>query len=127
MRTNSATLSLRLADEPERVPNAGTQGLVKARCYHLQGKDKPSLFLDVLAWSKFCQDDLAACHKGDTIIVSGKLGLEEWTTREGEKRQTWNLRAETVDPSGHDRGAPHQRKPEPATPAPSDDDDAIPF
>lgn len=134
-RINTATLALALGAEPERKPQVGTSGLVSARCYMLQGRDKPSLWIEVLAWSQFTQTDLGGLHKGDRVLVTGRLAMNEYKTKDGETRQQLQLVAENVDPGAHDRGAETQQKPAPQRPPmrrepdpiPPPDDDTIPF
>lgn len=50
-------------------------------------KREEVLFIDCVAWGK--PAELIAKHlkRGDPIFVEGRLQLDSWTTREGEKRQ----------------------------------------
>jgi len=55
-----------------------------------------TLFLDIDAWDK--QADFCGQHltKGQPVLVEGSLKLDEWTTKEGEKRSKMRVRATAI-------------------------------
>lgn len=57
-------------------------------------KVEKACFVDVVVWDK--QADLCKTYlsKGSPVLVEGKLQMEEWTTKEGEKRSKLRVRAE---------------------------------
>lgn len=96
----------------------------------------------VSLWGK--QAELAAKYltKGSSVYVEGRLGMEEWTDREGNKRQTLNVHGTDMQFIGgsssrsEDVTGEHSNEPEFAGPAnssaanfapPAKSDDDIPF
>jgi single-strand DNA-binding protein len=53
-------------------------------------------FVDVDVWDKLA--DLCGQHlsKGRPVLVEGRLKMDEWTTKEGEKRTKLVVRADTI-------------------------------
>lgn len=53
-------------------------------------------FVDVDVWDKLA--DLCGQHlsKGRPVLVEGRLRMDEWTTKEGEKRTKLVVRAENI-------------------------------
>jgi len=70
-----------------------------------------TIFFDVDAWDKqadFCGQYLT---KGQAVLVEGSLKMDEWTTKEGEKRSKMRVRATTIrfagpKPTGTSPAAP---------------------
>ena len=113
-----------------------------------------TLWLRVTAFGRVAQD-LAGHAKGDPVSVSGRLQFSRWTDRDGDEREQWAIVADalvsarTVRPrggrrkgdgagNGRDRddvrrrgegaGWPGVTEPHPpASSAPADFDDDIPF
>jgi len=57
--------------------------------------NRKTMWYDVVTW----HGTAIACKglkKGDAVIVVGKLRINEWTDRDGVKRRTWSLQADTV-------------------------------
>lgn len=101
-------------------------------------------FVDVDVWDKLA--DLCGQHlsKGRPVLVEGRLRMDEWTSKEGEKRTKLVVRADTVKfvgpaPQRADgqTGAPAAptpppraaQAPAPAAPPPdhAGDDENLPF
>ena len=101
-------------------------------------------FVDVDVWDKLA--DLCGQHlsKGRPVLVEGRLRMDEWTSKEGEKRTKLVVRADTVKfvgpaPQRTDgqTGAPATpppparaaQAPAPAAPPPdhAGDDENLPF
>jgi single-strand DNA-binding protein len=57
-------------------------------------KIEKACFVDVVVWDK--QADLCKTYlsKGSPILVEGRLQMDEWTTKEGEKRSKLRVRAD---------------------------------
>ena len=86
------------------------------RAFLSQGKDKasgeykPSLFIDVKAFSK---DDsvtalvqsIADIQNKDRFTVKGRLGMEEWTGQDGVKHQKMVIFALSIGPFMFDESA----------------------
>lgn len=59
-------------------------------------EQKKVCYVDITAWDKqaeFCRQFL---HKGDPVLVEGKLDYQEWQTEQGEKRNKLKVRASRV-------------------------------
>jgi single-strand DNA-binding protein len=91
----------------------------------------------VIAWGRtaeLCAEYLA---KGRTVYVEGRLQTREWEDREGQKRRTTEVVAQTVQFLGGRggagsggsgaRSATPAEAPESESPAPSPPEDDIPF
>ena len=153
MQTNVITIKLTANDHPESR-DVGGKTVTKVRARQSQGKDrdgewKPSVWLDVEAWGgSWAQTDLAELRKGDVFTVTGRLTVREWEDREGNKREFWGIRADSVDaprkPNGkdgyqasdataerrqtqHRETANRQRSTAPREEVPYTDDEDIPF
>lgn len=66
------------------------------RDYAPAGEKRGVDFIDCSAWNNtaiFVDDHF---HKGDMMIVSGRLQSREWTDRDGNKRKSWEIVAERV-------------------------------
>ncbi len=60
-----------------------------------KGEEKTTWF-DVVVFDKFgelCGQHLA---KGRTVLVQGRISIEDWTDKDGAKRRSWSLLANTV-------------------------------
>ncbi len=79
------------------------------RAFLSQGKEKnsdeykPSIFLDVKAFSKDEEvsalvQAVADIQKKDRFTVKGRLGMEEWTGDDGVKRQQLVIFAQSIEP-----------------------------
>ncbi len=92
-----------LARTPE-AKQIGERSIVSGRLAVSQGRDKPTIWLDLTAWSQWPAADLLACSKGTRITVSGRLTLRAWTSRDGEQREGLGLDVDAVE-------APREEKP----------------
>jgi single-strand DNA-binding protein len=63
-----------------------------------QWEDAGADFYRVNAWRQLAENMAESLHKGDRVIVSGKLESREWETREGDKRTSWEITADAVGP-----------------------------
>ena len=60
-----------------------------------KGEEKTTWF-DVVVFDKLgelCGQHLA---KGRTVLVQGRISIEDWTDKDGGKRRSWSLLANTV-------------------------------
>jgi single-stranded DNA-binding protein len=76
---NSITIHVRLGRDPE-VRAAGSKQVCSVSAAMSQGKDKPSLWLELTAWSdnRFAFGDLSALRKGQACVVQGRLTVREY-------------------------------------------------
>lgn len=95
----------------------------------------------IVAWGRTAENCAQYLSKGRTVYVEGRLQTREWEDRDGQKRRTTEINAQTVQfigsargnspGSGPSRGPARPDASEPASgggadPGPSDGDD-IPF
>jgi single-strand DNA-binding protein len=102
-----------------------------------QGETSEStVFVDVVAWDRQAENCAQYLGKGSPVLVEGRLQLDEWTSKEGEKRSKLRVRANTVQfldkPRQQDQDsskpADTRREPEPEPSFnPADFDDDTPF
>ncbi len=77
-------------------------------------------FVDVVAWEKQAEACGEFLKKGAPVFVEGKLQLEQWEDKEGQKRSKIKVRADRVQFMGRPGGAarpeeaPRARREEPA-------------
>jgi single-strand DNA-binding protein len=53
-------------------------------------------YLDILMGGKLAENLAESVTIGDQITVSGELNQKEWTTAEGEKRVSYQIRAKSI-------------------------------
>ncbi len=53
-------------------------------------------FVDVVAWAKQAETCAQYLRKGAGALVDGRLQLDQWETKEGEKRSKLRVRADKV-------------------------------
>ena len=99
-------------------------------------QEEEVLWIDVVAWEKQAEACAAHLDKGSCVLVDGRLKLEEWEDREGEKRRKIVLvagqvvfldrRAPGESPAAKPAAKPPTAGAAPPAPRPEDDDE-IPF
>lgn len=50
----------------------------------------------VVAWQKLAEIVQQYVHKGDLVLISGEMQRREWESKDGSKREAWELRAGTL-------------------------------
>ena len=105
MADNSVTLVGNITCEPELRFTGGGKGvasfgLAVNRRYQVNGEWQEKVsFFNVVAWDSLGENAAASLHKGNRIIVSGRLEQREYETREGEKRTVVEIVADEIGPS----------------------------
>lgn len=61
-----------------------------------QTGERKTDWIPVTAWRGTADLISRYLHKGDSIVVVGRLEIQEWTDRQGNKRTTPNVSAENV-------------------------------
>src|SRR4051794_26702019 len=82
-------------DPEERTVN----GDVKVCDFSLavdEGKDQDPLWLSVSAWRKLAEQVKAYVHKGDALLVSGKLNVRRYTDKAGVERTAVEVTADDI-------------------------------
>lgn len=76
------------------------QGTVYARftvAVNRRGKDEGTDFFNVVAWEKLADTCAAFLSKGRKVCVEGSLRFGEYTDRDGVKRHTVDITAQSVE------------------------------
>ncbi len=102
MELNKVFLIGNLTRDPEsRFLQSGSQvckmGLASNRRYNSGGeKREETLFIDVEAWGKTAELCSQYLRKGSQILVDGRLKMDQYQTKEGEKRTKYVIVADRV-------------------------------
>jgi single-strand DNA-binding protein len=152
---NSVSISGNLTRDPElRSTNSGTAvcGLRIASNERYKDSttnewsDRPGYY-DITVWKGLGEWIAKNLHKGDQIVVSGRLRWREWQDKDGNNRQAVDISADSIVPVPRgdggggsstggfvgsdeipiDTGDFAMTQPQTATPVPSAADDDIPF
>lgn len=94
---NSITLTGNLTSDPEAPRQVGDATVVNFRIAHnQQGEGKPTLFFSVESWNGFGVRIASDAKKGDPVLVTGRLKLEDWKDKDGNDREDLFIRAHEV-------------------------------
>jgi len=102
---NSVTLVGNITRDPELRYTTGGRGvasfgLAVNRRYQQNGEwQEQTSFFNVTAWAELGENAAASLQKGARVIVTGRLQLREYETREGEKRSIVEVVADELGPS----------------------------
>lgn len=95
---NHIVLQGRFCKDPElRRTQSGTAvaSFTLAVSRDFSDKDKTD-FIDVVAWKSTAEFVSKYFSKGRTAVVSGRLQMRDWTDKEGNKRRSAEVIAESV-------------------------------
>jgi len=82
----------------------------------------------VVVWGKQAENCAQYLQKGRSVYLEGRLQTRDWEDREGNKRQTTEVVAQTVQfLGGRGEGGGRQDSPPPPSSGPPPDGDDIPF
>ncbi len=142
---NKVYLMGNLTREPElRQTPSGTAvcqfGLAVNRIYNSSSgeRQEETTFVDVEAWGRQAETISKYVSKGNPLFVEGRLKLDSWENKEGEKRSKMKVVLENMQlisqrgegGGGHSQSASEPQA-RPATPAPSqkseDIEEDVPF
>ena len=98
---NHITIMGRLTKDPElRHTGTGTAvasfTLAVDRDFKDQGGNRETDFIDVVAWRNTAEFVSRYFTKGRMAIVSGRLQIRAWTDKDGNKRRTAEVVADSV-------------------------------
>lgn len=62
-------------------------------------RDGTTTFYNVSCWNRLGENALQSLHKGDPVVVTGRLSVETWQGQDGMQRQSPEILADVV---GHD-------------------------
>lgn len=94
-----------------------------------QGRDKPTIWWNCGLYGKRAESLSQYLTKGQAVTVTGSVSEREWTSKDGEKRKSMDVRVSDVALQGGRRDAePQQERRQAPAPAPVDmDDEDLPF
>jgi single-strand DNA-binding protein len=98
---NRITIMGRLTRDPEyRATPAGLSvvnfTVAVDRDVPNQSGDKETDFIDCVAWRKTAEFITKYFFKGSLIVLSGRLQIRSWTDKDGNKRRTAEVVADSV-------------------------------
>lgn len=112
-QANTAVVSATLAVNRSRKGQDGTY---------------PTDWIDVVFWGKTAEHVHTWFHKGDMAIVRGRLESRDWEDKNGNKRRSWEVQAESIDFCGGKKDEHAQPQDIPADDFTElDDDGIVPF
>ena len=99
---NHITVMGRLVRDPElRHTQSGLPvcsfSIACERDYKDAGGDKQTDFIDIVAWRNTAEFVSKYFTKGRMAVVDGRLQLRDWTDREGTKRRSAEILANTIN------------------------------
>ena len=114
---NKIILMGRLCSNPElRRTGSGTAvtsfSLACDRDFKSQSGDKETDFIEVVAWKNTAEFVSKYFSKGRMAVVEGRLQLRDWTDKDGNKRRSAEVVADSVyfadnrRPDGNDTATP---------------------
>lgn len=98
---NHITVMGRLARDPElRRTQSGTPvasfTLAVDRDFKTEGGDRQTDFIDIVAWRNTAEFVSKYFTKGRMAVVSGRLQMRDWTDKDGNKRRSAEVVADSV-------------------------------
>ena len=143
---NKVLLMGNLTRDPElRFTPSGTAvadlGLAVNRYSARDGERKTeTCFIDIVVWRKTAESCKEYLHKGSPVFVEGRLQLDTWENKQGEKKSKLRVVAERVQFLGYSQksrggaeagmaGAPAapENPQQPAETPPAEPEDDMPF
>ena len=100
---NHSSFTCRLTKDPElrRVGSGKTESTVVTLRVAIddrqRSKERPGLFLDVEVWGVVAERCGEYLSKGSLIGVAGRIDRDEWTAKDGSKRDRLFIVASGVD------------------------------
>lgn len=64
---------------------------------HKKGEDRQADFVDCVAWGKSAAFLLSYFHKGDGIVIDGRLESRKWKDKDGNNRVSWEVQIENME------------------------------
>jgi single-strand DNA-binding protein len=61
--------------------------------------EEATSFFDVVAWGSLAENMADSVHRGDRVVVEGRLDQRSWENNQGEKRSKIEITANEVAPS----------------------------
>ena len=74
-------------------------------------KHEETTFVDVTLWARTAELSSEYLHKGDPVFIEGRLQLDQWQDKEGQKRQKLRVVGERMQFLSRAGGSGGQRGP----------------
>jgi len=93
MNLNHVTIAGNLATEPESKFTQGGKQICQLRLANnfKWGEKKTTTFITCVAWGKSAEIAEQYLKKGSPVIIEGRLEQNDWETKQGEKRTTYQI------------------------------------
>ena len=101
MSNPTVTIVGRIGQDPEAIGSNGlrlrvaTNDRVKNDSTG-EWEDKNTSWWTVKAWKRLAEQSIDVLKKGQEVIIVGKVYEENWTDREGTKRTSYEINAESI-------------------------------
>jgi single-strand DNA-binding protein len=98
---NTVTIHGTVGQEPELRFSASQNAVLTFSVADNYGKDdkKKTTWWNVIVFGKLAENVANTINKGTSVIITGRLEQEEFTTKEGDKRKATKLIADEVGAS----------------------------
>ena len=63
------------------------------------GASEAVTFFNVVAWQSLAENAAESLHKGNRVVVAGRLEQRSWETADGDRRTIYELVADEIGPS----------------------------
>ncbi len=126
---NSITIAGTLGKDAEVKYLANGDAICNFSVADSQGRDKPTMWWNCGLYGKRAESLSQYLTKGQAVTVTGSVSEREWTSKDGEKRKSMDVRVNDVALQGGRKDAePQEERRVAPKPAPVlFDDDSIPF
>jgi len=101
MSNPTVTIVGRIGQDPEAIGSTGlrlrvaTNDRVKNDSTG-EWEDKNTSWWTVKAWKRLAEQSMDVLKKGQEVIIVGKVYEENWTDKEGTKRTSYEINAESI-------------------------------
>lgn len=93
---NEVTFTGNLGRDPELTFTNNGNAVTKFSIAVSQGKERPSMWLNIECWRELAKHCDAKLTKGARVEVSGRLAQDSWNNAEGQKRTSFKVVAQSV-------------------------------
>lgn len=99
--SNNITIHGTVGQEPELRYSASQNAVLTFSVADNYGKDdkKKTTWWNVIVFGKLAENVANTINKGTSVIITGRVEQEEFTTKDGDKRKSTKLIAEEVGAS----------------------------
>jgi len=90
---------LRFTPSGKAVANVRIVANSKRKNEKGEWEDDKVVWLNLTAWGQLAENIAESVEKGTRILVKGRLETREYTTKDGDKRSSYDVTADEVGPS----------------------------